>query len=518
MAKCLLINPSYKASYGSSKVSIIDPIFPTVALLSLAAMAEKHGHEIEILDLSYDQYDWRKVEDKIKSFHPDVVGMTGTTPLMNQIRDISVLIKQKFPSVSVFAGGSHVSALPRVSLIESMLDAVIVGEGEFTFVEILDGIPYKDINGIYYRGENGDIHQTPPRTFIANLDDLPLPAWHLFDAQTYKNKISRLLARRVPSCMIEFSRGCIYKCDFCASKMTMALGYRKKSPERCAEEVQQLYKHGWREFALTDDIFTSDNRWAKDVCRAIIATKLDVTWSCTNGIRVESADQELFELMKKAGCYRVSFGFETGNANVLETFGKGGKASLEQGINAARMARKAKIDVSGFFMLGLSPDTEQTMKDTINYSKKLPLDMLKFGIAIAFPGTKMFNDYKKNGLVKSFNWDDYVIYTSKPLFAHPNLDFLTVKKYMDYAYKTAILQNPKFIIRRIIHSIKSLEIFWDMYYFFQFFLAPTTRKDSDQVNYYAKESWPQFDFTEDKLDLITYRSAKSKETKPLPVG
>jgi len=269
MAKCLLINPSYKASYGSSKVSIIDPIFPTVALLSLAAMAEKHGHQVEVLDLSYDQYDWRKVEERIKKYSPDIVGMTGTTPLMNQIRDISVMIKRQFANIVVVAGGSHVSALPKESLCESMLDIVIAGEGEITFAEILDGIPLKNILGIYYRDQNGEIQKNPPRPFIANLDDLPLPAWHLFDAQTYKNKISRLLSRKVPSGMIEFSRGCIYKCDFCASKITMALGYRKKSPKRCAEEVKHLFRHGWREFALTDDIFTSDNPWAKDVCREI---------------------------------------------------------------------------------------------------------------------------------------------------------------------------------------------------------------------------------------------------------
>jgi len=125
MAKCLLINPSYKASYGSSKVSIIDPIFPTVALLSLAAMAEKHGHQVEVLDLSYDQYDWRKVEERIKKYSPDIVGMTGTTPLMNQIRDISVMIKRQFANIVVVAGGSHVSALPKESLCESMLDIVI---------------------------------------------------------------------------------------------------------------------------------------------------------------------------------------------------------------------------------------------------------------------------------------------------------------------------------------------------------------------------------------------------------
>ena len=515
MAKCLLINPSGKASYGSSRISIIDPIFPTVALLSLAAMAEKHGHQVEILDLSYIQYDWREVEKKIKECAPDIVGITGTTPLMNQIRDISVMIKRQFKGILVIAGGSHVSALPRESLYESMLDIVIAGEGEITFAEILDGVPLKNILGIYYRDQNGEIQNNQPRPFISNLDDLPLPAWHLFDAQVYKNKISRLLARKVPSCMIEFSRGCIYKCDFCASKMTMALGYRKKSPERCAEEVKQLYHYGWREFGLADDIFTSDNRWAKEVCREIIKANIDVIWSCTNGIRVESADEELFQLMSTAGCYRVSFGFETGNAEVLKEFGKGGKATLEQGVQAVKMAHKAHIDVSGFFILGLSPDTERSMQDTIDYAKTLPLDMLKFGIAIAFPGTKMFNGYWRKELIQSWNWDDYVIHTSKSLFSHPNLDFATVSKYRNIGYKKAVLFNFQFVFQRIVHSIKSLELLWDIYYFFKFFSAPAENDKANNIQYYAQDQWPQFDFEHKDIEIVTYRNAKAKNSTSL---
>ena len=515
MAKCLLINPSYKASYGSSKVSIIDPIFPTVALLSLAAMAEKHGHTVEILDLSYQQYDWRLVEKKIREFSPDIVGMTGTTPLMNQIRDISVMIKQKFQDILIIAGGAHVSALPKESLLESMLDVTINGEGEITFAEILNGVPLENILGITYRTLSGEIQKNPPRPFIADLDDLPLPAWHLFDAQMYKNKISRLMARKVPAGMIEFSRGCIYKCDFCASKLTMALGYRKKSPKRCAQEVLHLHQHGWREFGLADDIFTSDNQWAKEVCREIIKINTGVLWSCTNGIRVESADEELFQLMKKAGCYRVSFGFETGNADVLAAFGKGGKASLEKGIQAAKMAHKAGIDVCGFFILGLSPDTEQTMRDTVNYAKKVPLDILKFGIAIAFPGTGMFNEYWRKGLIQSWNWDDYVIHTAKSLFSHPNLEFNTVAKYRNIGYKEAILFNLKFIFRRIAHSIKSLELLWDIYYFFKFFFVPAENINANTAQYYAKNQWPQFDFEHKDIEIVTYRNAKTKHSTSL---
>jgi anaerobic magnesium-protoporphyrin IX monomethyl ester cyclase len=329
MAKALLINPSYRDSYGSAKAAIVDPIFPTLSMLTIAAMAEKHGHQVELLDMSYMQYDHRVVKEKILSYKPDVVGVTGTTPLMNQIRDISVLTKSISKDILMIAGGSHVSALPNESLLESMLDLVAVGEADFTFADIMNGVPLADIKGIHYR-KGEELFRTEPRPFLENLDELPMPAWHLYNSENYKYKISRLLARRRPLAMAEFSRGCVYRCDFCASKNTMALGYRKKSPQRCAEEVKLMHKFGYREFALADDIFTSDNKWAKEVSEAIIATGIDMLWTCTNGIRVESADTELFKTMRKAGCYRVSFGFETGNAEVLKSFGKGGRASSKK--------------------------------------------------------------------------------------------------------------------------------------------------------------------------------------------
>jgi len=504
MARALLINPSYRDSYGSAKAAIVDPIFPTLSILTIAAMAERHGHKVELLDLSYLQYDHRVVRDKILDYKPDVVGITGTTPLMNQIRDLSVMVKSISNDILVVAGGSHVSALPTESLHESQLDMVVVGEGDRTFAEIMDGRRPADIRGIHYR-RDGRIFVTPPRAFVENLDDLPMPAWHLYNSENYKYRISRLLAKRRPLAMAEFSRGCVYKCDFCASKNTMALGFRKKSPERCAEEVRLMHRHGYREFALADDIFTSDNSWARQVSEAIIKTGVDMLWTCTNGIRVESADPELFRTMRRAGCYRVSFGFETGNERVLKAFGKGGRATIEKGREAVAMARSAGIDTCGFFMMGLSPDTEETMQDTIAFARSLPLDMMKFGVTIAFPGTAMFKEYREKRLIRSYNWDDYFIYTTQPLFAHPNLTYDKVQAYMKLAYRKAILTNPGFILRRLWRGIKTLEFFWDAYYFLAFFRSPSINAQTQTARYFARDRWPTYDF---ERQPITFYEAR----------
>lgn len=512
MSKVLLINPSYRDSYGSAKASIIDPVFPTLSLLTIAAVAEQRGHKVEVLDMSFMQYDYRIVRDKIKSYKPDVIGISATTPLMNQLRDISVLAKNISQDILVVGGGSHVSAMPVESLKESMLDIVVVGEGDVTFGDIVDGRSLETIFGIQYRIDDA-ILATPPRPFIHNLDDLPMPAWHLYDSQYYKNKVSRLLAKYPPLAMAEFSRGCVFKCDFCASKNTMALGYRKKSPQRCAEEVRAMHSFGYREFALADDIFTSDPAWAKAVSAEIIKTGLKMAWSCTNGIRVESADDELFQTMRKAGCYRVAFGFESGNDKVLKMFGKGGKASIEKGREAVRMARAAGIDTTGYFMLGLSPDTEESMMDTIEYARSLSLDMMKFGIAIAFPGTPMFKEYRQKDMVRSYNWDDYFIYSQEPLFSHANLSYEKVHEISQYAYRRAVLTNPSFILRRLWRGIRTKEFFWDAYYFVKFVTAPSINKKTHSAIYFAQDRWPIYDFENQPITFYPVRSSTNKLTE-----
>lgn len=511
MSKILLINPSYRDSYGSAKASMIDPVFPTLSLLTIAAIAEQRGHKVEILDMSYMQYNYHIILDKIKSYKPDIIGISATTPLMNQLRDISVLTKSISQDIMVVAGGSHVSAMPTESLKESLIDMVVVGEGEITFGEIVDGKSPETILGIQYRkGES--IRATAPRPFIHNLDTLPMPAWHLYNSKFYKYKISRLLAKCPPLAMAEFSRGCVFKCDFCASKNTMALGYRKKSPERCAEEVRAMHFYGYREFALADDIFTSDPAWAKEVSNAIIKTGLKMAWSCTNGIRVESADPELFKTMRKAGCYRVAFGFESGNDKVLKLFGKGGKASITKGREAVQMARSAGMDTTGYFMLGLSPDTEETMLDTIEYARSLPLDMMKFGIAIAFPGTPMFKEYRLKDMVRSYNWDDYFIYSEQPLFSHSNLSYEKVHEFASYAYRRAVITNPAFILRRIWRGIRTKEFFWDAYYFMKFVTAPSINNKTHSAIYFAKDKWPRYNFENQPIIFYPSRSETNKLT------
>ncbi|WIM05118.1 MAG: B12-binding domain-containing radical SAM protein [Candidatus Nitricoxidivorans perseverans] len=468
MAKLLLINPSYSRTYGSGEGSLANPIYPVLSLATLAATARRAGHDVRICDMSFMRYDPGFVRNLLREERPDVVGITATTPLANQMLDMSFIAKEVSPAITTVGGGPHATALPEETLRQSLLDFVAFGEGDLTIVDILDGKRDSDIAGICRR-EEGRIVRNDARSWVQNLDDLPFPAFDLYPVDEYRKHVTRLIARATPVSTIEFSRGCVFKCDFCASKNTMGYGYRKKSPERCAEEMLYMQRLGFREVVLADDIFTSDNNWAIAVCEEFIKRDVRVAWTCTNGIRVDSANDELFRVMKRAGCYRVHFGFESGNDEVLDAFGKGGKASLEQGIHAVDMARRVGLETFGMFMLGLSADTEKTMRDTIDYAKRVKVDAMRFGITVPFPGTRMFDQLHRQGRIKSYDWDYYNVFNdAQALYDHPHLSWETINRFYHMSHVDAYLKNPGYILRRLKKNLANLEFAWDAYYFLRF--------------------------------------------------
>jgi len=488
VANVLLINPSYNGTYGSTVGSLASPIYPVMSLATIGGEARRAGHNVTILDLSYLRYSPQMVRDAVVSASPDVVGITATTPLANQMQDIACVAKSVSSSILTVGGGAHATALMGETLRRSALDMVVYGEGDRTFIDILAGKPRSEIGGLVYAG-GGGVVVTPPQAMVEDLDELAMPAWDLYPVEQYR-KISRLIAKRPPVSSIEFSRGCVYKCDFCASKNTMGLGYRKKSPERCAEEMLHLQSLGYREVILTDDIFTSDNHWATAVCEEMIRRKVTLLWTCTNGIRVDSANDELFKAMRRAGCYRVHFGFESGNDEVLRKFGKGGRATLTAGIEAVDKARSAGLQTFGMFMLGLTGDTASTMQDTIDYARQVRVDAMRFGITVPFPGTKMFDDLHRAGLIKSYDWDLYTVYNdAKQIFSHPDLSWETLIRYFRKSHFEAYVLNPGYIIRRLISSIRSGELFWDIYYFAKFNLLLAGRRTEPSEAYRFREAW-----------------------------
>ena len=471
MSRVLLINPSYKETYKNSMARLCVPFYPVLSLATIIPKVKEKGHQVEVLDLCYEDFNRELITNRLRSFQPDVIGLTGTTPLFPQVRTISKMAKAHNPKMITIGGGAHCSALPEQSLDEAELDFVCFGEADFTLAEIVDGTDPTTISGIVYRDGTGKIVKNPAIPWLKNLDDLPYPSWDEFKLKQYEKYWSHLIARRKPAVFFETTRGCVFSCNFCGSKNTVGRTFRKKSVARVIDEIKYSVRHGFREFYIVDDIFTTDVPRVKEICERIIQEGIDITWCCSNGIRVDAGDQEMFNLMRRAGCYKVAFGFESGDDRVLKEAGKAGKATIEAARKTVAMARKADIHVFGFFMVGLLQDTEETMAKTITLGRGLPTDILKVSICIPFPGTPMYQQLKQDGLLHDFDWDKYNVYNPQQMYQHPTLSWAAIEKYYNLAYRRMILTNPAFYYRRFRHGIRTGEFFYDIYYYLRFLLA-----------------------------------------------
>jgi len=456
MKKILLINLSFEKIYEKTSMKGVAPSTPPLSLACIAGSLLAGKHEVKIFDFNlYEQGD-SKLLDELEKFSPDFAGITFVTPLIREADRVAKIIKKKNENIIVIGGGPHPSSFPESALKETALDIAVIGEGDFSINEIVGGKNLSEIKGIAYKKE-GKIFVNERKDFIQNLDTLAFPAHHLYEIGKYK--VPSAIAKKNPVAWVETSRGCPFGCIYC-NKSCFGRTFRVKSPERVAKEFIKIKELGFKEIHLTDDGFTTDLNRAKKICDLLVEKKADIIWSTITGIRVDRVDFELLQKMKKAGCYRVYFGIESGNQKILNNIKKG--INLEQVIKAVRMAKQAGLEVAGYFMIGLPGETEETMQDTINFAKSLNLDLAKISITIPLPATEMFNELESKKLIKTHEWENFKFYsTPSAIYDHPNLSWQTIESYYKKFYR-AVYLNPDFIFKRIKMSFKDKTLLEDI--------------------------------------------------------
>jgi len=459
--KVLLIIPSFnKIIYENTKIRAGRIDSPTLAMPVIAANLVKHCHEVKILDLNL-YADYAVLEKAVHDFRPEYAGISFVTPLYNEMKKISKTIKEINQDIEVVIGGPHVSSSPEESLRDSAADVAVVGEGDFTILEIVGKKDYSAIKGIAYK-KNASVIVNPARELIKDLDILPFPAWHLCDLKRYST--SKLMAKKSPAGWIETSRGCPFKCSYC-NKSVFGSTFRVKSPKRVVDEIEYMLACGFKEIHIVDDMFTTNVKRVKSICDEILARKLKFPWATVTGIRVDRGDQEMFDKLKQAGCYRVYVGVESGNQDILDLIGK--NITIKQIKDTIAMIGKAKLEICGFFMLALPGDTEKTMQDTIDMACDLDLDFAKATITTPLPQTKLFEDLKKGNRIKTMDWSKYNLYLPvNELYDHPNLDWKTIEKYFDKFYWRFYFR-PSYIIKTFFRAIKRGALLHYAVYFFR---------------------------------------------------
>jgi anaerobic magnesium-protoporphyrin IX monomethyl ester cyclase len=446
----IIPNINFEDRYNSSS-RIRNIGFLPLGIAKLAAMLEKKGHEVKVLDLTITNDSSMKETYKIiKNYDPDFIGMQSLILSSHKIFRIADFIKKHF-DIPIILGGPYATIFSRKILKEhKSIDIIVLGEGDYTLCEILDSYKnkkdLKKIKGIIFRDKNQKIIKTKNRPLIKNLDELPYAAIHIFELDKYLPLPNQY--KRFPVVNMITSRGCQWgRCTYCFQLFDY---FRRMSPRRVVDEIKYLKnRFGIKEIAFFDEIFVFDKKWIMEFCDLLQKANLDIIWSC-NCI-VNRVDEEILKKMAQAGCWNILYGIESGNQETLNRIKKG--ITLEQARNAVNLAKKQGIEVRVSFMLGFPWETPEMTDKTIKFASELGADFTQFCITTPYPGTNL---YKECSNSKSLDKDFRNYCDSKVVFLPKGYKN---KKELERKYKRAYIKcyfTPKFIFRSL-KNIKSLE-------------------------------------------------------------
>ncbi len=372
---------------------------PPLGLTYIAAVCEAAGADVVILDYIVRGYSKEKLIAELAAFGPDIVGTNSVTLNFKKAAGILQTAKKANPGIITLMGGPHVSFDSEAVLtLYPEIDIIVRGEGEATVTELLGKIhdrdAWQDIRGISFR-DKGRIITTGPRPFIEDLDALPKPARHLLPMARYQ-------ALGDPVSIIT-SRGCPNQCIFCLGRRMVGQKVRFRSPVLIADEIGELISMGSSYINIADDLFTASKSRVRALCNEILKRKLLFHWSAFS--RVNTIDVETLRLMKSAGCHSVSFGIESGNAEMLKRVKKG--ITLDQARKASAACKEAGIRGHASFMVGLPGETFDTMKDSLNLQKELEIESA-YHFLSPFPGTEVREKIADYDLeILTHDWDEY---------------------------------------------------------------------------------------------------------------
>ena len=451
-SKILLVNPpaGAKELYGDIFGSVA-PSLPPLGIAYIAAVLIDRGFDVVMQDYAIRNISIEKAVSDILEHNPDFLGVTSTTLQYNTAMKIIDAVKAKDPSIKIVLGGSHFTALPVKSFEDIKgLDYGIVGEGEYSFCDLIEGKSMQDIEGLVFRKE-GDIFYKDDFAIIKDLNSLPYPARSLLPLYQYLP--SPVNYKKLPSTNMITSRGCAGKCDFCIDGSRDG-NVRFLSSDKVFEEIKLIKeKFGISDIAIKDDAFMQDKERIFELCNMLIEKNSKIHWNCMS--RVDDVlDERMLAIMKKAGCYQVGVGVETFNAETLKNHNK--VIEREKTIKAVELLKKARIESRLFFIVGFPEERDEDILNTFRFAEMLDPDIFQVCVLIFFPGTKLREDCKRIHGFNDENWDSYLPFcpdyapTFTPYVPKQELTRLFYKGYSDFYSK------PRRIIRNLWKTARNL--------------------------------------------------------------
>ncbi len=391
-------------------------VWPQVSLAQMAALLHP-VYKVKVVDCNAERMGWPEFTQLLDKYQPKYYLTQMTAPTLEN--DMYGCFLAHARGAKTIAFGTHITPIP----VETMrpypnLDFALVGEPDLTIRDLLDHLEGKfdqrtpEINAMFTKtdpsykpslNEDGTVNMRGikgiawrngeeimlnfPRPFVADLDDMPIPMHELLPLQSY-----RMPYIKGPFTFIVTSRGCPAGCTYCIKHVSYQYSTRIRSPKLIMEEMWTLKKLGINNIHMYADLFTVNRDQVIELCKLMIEENIQLKWTCNS--RVDFVDEEMLTLMGKAGCRLISWGIESGNEQILKHARKG--AYPDKAERALRWAKQAGIMNWGYFIIGLPGETEDTIKETIAFAKKLPLDIALFHVAAPYPGTPFFFEVVEN--------------------------------------------------------------------------------------------------------------------------
>jgi len=416
-----------------------------IGLVYVAPMAERLGHHVEILDLALETDARPVLLNKLKERDWHLAGFSCMTPEFEGAEIAARQLKEACPGLPVVFGGQHPTIVTQDVLRQDYCDFICVGEGEETFGAFLEvfasGGDLAQVAGLAFKDREGNCTINPPRPQIADVDSIPIPAYHLLDLDRYAEaETGRYTPKYRRAIQIFTSRGCPWHCTYCHD--LFGKKFRARSPENVLEEIRLLYdRYRIQEFMIEDDIFNFDMDRAKRICDLIVEHGLKIALQFGNGVRLERLDEELVRKLAAAGTHHISIAIESASPRVQSLSRKNLKLHMVNDV--VRWTKKHKINTLGFFMIGFPSETVEEINMTIRFASQSELDEALFSIVIPYAGTEIRQQVIKMGL---YNKDQQVDSLREIIrIETPDFDFKQLKRLQRKAYMTFFLTRGRFI-------------------------------------------------------------------------
>jgi len=395
-ADVVLLNSSF-VSERKDKIEHIQPHL-RVGIASIAAYLRESGFRVAVVDSQAPTANLDRLVAGVVSRKPRFLFLSAYTIEINDAARVAESVKKQIPDLKAVIGGYHVSAIPLETMKEfAAFDIGVIGEGEHTAREILDGKEPAEIRGIIHRNGSSEIIRTPPREGRIALDTLPMPAWDLYDLKSYDAVLP-----------VEPLRGCPFSCTFCFRTVGKEVTY--KSPPRVLAEIKRgIDEFGIHSYRFLAGTFPLKKSHAVEICEGIIREGYEIDWS--SSVRIDTVDEELLRLMKKAGCSILQLGIESGDPEILRRCAKG--ITPEMAEETVRACKRIGLKVGANFILGLPHETRESVEKTYRLSIRLRryVDSVNFAVLVPYPGSEIYELTSRNaggvGLPENADWADF---------------------------------------------------------------------------------------------------------------